>query len=239
MYSVNCFRLYPERGRVEGVGAKDLWRRGDASATSTALREAAQLLHRRSFASLRINWGEERIRVAAALFVLLVACGKADVDTTDTREPIAIQYVGGAEMPVHQRADDKSIVVTRYKAGESVPVLSKKGDWAEVRTAMGSGWVHQKELVGAEEVQQAQKNPNAKFMHPPSPVTAPSAHGTIYIEADVNTDGDVTSTNLIENTTGSPDLAEKNIAALKRSKFYPILIHGERKPFQYYYRVDY
>jgi uncharacterized protein YgiM (DUF1202 family) len=177
----------------------------------------------------------------AALFVSLaiVACGKPEVDTTDTRDPIAVQYVGGAEMAVHQRADDKSHVVTRYKAGESVPILSKKGDWVEVRTAMGSGWVHQADLVGAEDAQQAQKNPVPRFMHPPSPVTAPSVHGTIYIEADVNTDGDITKTTLIENTTGSENLAQKNAEALQRAKFYPILIRGERKPFKYYYRVDY
>jgi uncharacterized protein YgiM (DUF1202 family) len=171
--------------------------------------------------------------------LLLLGCSKPEVDTTDTRVPIATQYVGGAEMAVHHRPDDRSPVVTRFKAGESVPVLSKKQDWAEVRTAMGSGWVHQNELVGAEEALQAQKNPTPKFMHPPSPVTSPGAHGTIYIEADVNTDGDITQTTIIENTTGSTDLAEKNVAALQRSKFYPILIHGERKPFKYYYRVDY
>lgn len=134
-------------------------------------------------------------------------------------------------MAVHARADDRSRIVTRYKAGESVPVLSKKGDWAEVRTAMGSGWVHQSELVGAEDARQ--------FLHAPSPVTAPNAHGTIYIEADVNTDGDVTRTTLIENTTGSADLAAKNAAALERAKFYPMLVRGERKPFKYDYRVDY
>jgi outer membrane biosynthesis protein TonB len=55
----------------------------------------------------------------------------------------------------------------------------------------------------------------------------------------VNTDGDVTSTTLIENSTGSPDLAEKNMAALRRAKFYPIMNRGERKPFKYDYRVDY
>src|SRR5262249_20655812 len=148
-------------------------------------------------------------------------------------------YVGGAEMEVHAAPSDKAPVITRFKAGESVPVMARKGNWVEVRTAIGTGWVHPNELVGAEEVQQAQKNPNAKFMHAPSPVTAPSAKGTIYIEADVNTDGDVTKTTLIENTTGSPDLAEKNAAALTRAKFYPILIRGERKPFKYYYRVDY
>ena len=128
---------------------------------------------------------------------------------------------------------------TRYRAGESVPILSKKGDWAEVRTAMGSGWVHQTDLVGAEDAQQAQNNPTPRFQHPPSPVTAPGTHGTIYIEADVNTDGDITETKLITNTTGSDNLAEQNTLALKRSKFYPILIRGERKPFKYYYRVDY
>ena len=142
-------------------------------------------------------------------------------------------------MPVHVRPDDKSRVVTRYKAGESVPVLSKKGDWTEVRTAMGSGWVHQSDLVGAEDAQQAQNKPTPRFEHPPSPVTAPGTHGTIYIKAQVNTDGDITDTKLITNTTGSASLAEQNALALKRSKFYPILIRGERKPFQYYYRVDY
>ncbi len=171
--------------------------------------------------------------------LLAISCSNQPEEATDTREPITTQYVGGAQMAVHVRADDRSQVITRFRAGESVPVLSKKGDWVEVRTAMGSGWVHQNELVGAEEAQQARKNPTPKFMHAPSPVTSPGTHGTIYIEADVNTDGDVTNTTLLENTTGSTALAEKNAEALKRAKFYPILIRGERKPFKYYYRVDY
>ncbi|MDQ6803298.1 MAG: energy transducer TonB, partial [Acidobacteriota bacterium] len=157
----------------------------------------------------------------------------------DTREPIAIQYVGVGDLPVHSQPGDIAPVITHYRHGESISVMSRKRDWAEVRTAMGNGWVHQKDLASAEEAASSKDNPNPKFEHPPSPVTAPSAHGTIYIEADVNTDGDITSTTLIENSTGSPDLAEKNAAALKRAKFYPIMIHGERKPFKYDYRVDY
>ncbi len=167
------------------------------------------------------------------------ACSKTEVEPTDTREPIAVQYVGGSEMPVHTRPDDKARVVTRYQHGESVPVLAKKGDWAEVRTAMGSGWVHQSDLTAGEESKAERTTPTPQFQHPPSPVTSPSAHGTVYIEADVNTDGDITSTTIIENTTGSASLAEQNAFALKHSKFYPIVIHGERKPFKYYYRVDY
>lgn len=157
----------------------------------------------------------------------------------DTREPIAIQYVGVAQMNVHHRPDDRSPVVTRYQHSESVPVLSRKGDWAEVRTAMGSGWVHQADLVGAAEAAQSKENPNPRFEHPPAPISSPTAHGTVYIEADVNTDGQITNTTIIENTTGSTSLAEQNAFALKRSKFYPIIIRGERKPFKYYYRVDY
>ena len=38
-------------------------------------------------------------------------------------------------------------------------------------------------------------------------MTARGTHGTIYIEADVNTDGDITDTKLITNTTGADNLA--------------------------------
>ncbi len=171
--------------------------------------------------------------------MMAAGCAQSADEPTDTREPIAIQYVGVSKMPVHARPDDRSPVVTRYQHSESVPVLSKKGDWVEVRTAMGSGWVHQSDLVGAAEAAQSKENPNPRFQHPPAPISAPGIHGTIYIEADVNTDGDITGTTIIENTTGSASLAEQNAFALQRSKFYPIIIRGERKPFKYDYRVDY
>jgi len=173
------------------------------------------------------------------VLALLAGCSQSDEEKTDTREPIAIQYVGVEVLPVHSQPADVTPVITRYQHGESVPVLSRKGQWAEVRTAGGSGWVHQKDLVEAADAVSTKDNPNPKFEHAPAPVSAPGVHGTIYIEADVNTDGDITNTTLLENSTGSAGLAEQNIFALKRSKFYPIIIRGERKPFKYYYRVDY
>jgi uncharacterized protein YgiM (DUF1202 family) len=175
------------------------------------------------------------------LFALLIltACSQEPADTTDTREPIATQYVGGGEMPVHKLPNDKSYVISRYQHGESVPVMSRRGDWTEVQTAMGNGWVHTSDLASAEEAAMSKDNPNPKFEHPPSPISAPGTHGTIYIEADVNTDGAVSNTTIIQNTTGSESLAAQNAAALQRAKFYPIVIRGEAKPFKYYYRVDY
>ena len=61
----------------------------------------------------------------------------------------------------------------------------------------------------------------------------------MYIEANVNDQGEVTSTKVITNTTGSAGLAAQNEAALRSARFYPIVQKGQRVPFVYYYRVDY
>jgi len=171
--------------------------------------------------------------------LILAGCSQEPADTTDTRDPIATEYVAGRQMQVHKTPDDKSPVITTFEHSESVPVMSHKGDWTEVQTALGNGWVHESELGNAEQSAGSKDNPNPQFEHPPAPVSAPGTHGTLYIEADVNTDGQVTSTTIITNTTGSESLAAQNAAALQHATFYPITIRGERKPFKYYYRVEY
>ena len=127
------------------------------------------------------------MRYAAILAVLALACHQAAEEKTDTREPIAIQYVGAPELQVHKWAQDNSPVVSRLLNGESVSILSRRGDWVEVRTVGGSGWAHAADLAGANAATSQEKNPTARFRLAPSPVTSPGAKGTIYIEADVNT----------------------------------------------------
>lgn len=169
------------------------------------------------------------------LLALLVACSKPeDPIPTDTREAIAVQYVGAPEAAVHKWAKEDSEVVAKFLNGESVSIMSRKGEWSEVRTGGGTGWVKTADLTNAPDAE-----PTPRFRHIPSPVTAPGAKGTVYIEAQVNTEGDVTSSKVISNTTGSIELAIKNQAALERAKFHPIVVKGARKPFVYYYRVDY
>ena len=85
-------------------------------------------------------------RCCLIVVLLFVACSKAQDEPTDTRDPIATQYVSGGEMAVHVRRDDKSRVVTKFQHSESVPVMSRKDDWTEVQTAMGTCWVHSNEL---------------------------------------------------------------------------------------------
>jgi uncharacterized protein YgiM (DUF1202 family) len=143
------------------------------------------------------------------------------------------------KLDVHAKPEDKSKIVTSYLSGESVSVLSRKGDWSEVRVVDGSGWVHNADLTSAAAAKAEDASPTPKFAKAPSPIAAPNVHGTIYLEADVNTEGDVTHVEVISNTTNDALLAQKNIAALTAAKFYPIVQKGQRKAFKYDYRVDY
>ena len=173
-------------------------------------------------------------------FCILQCGGEASAPPSPpARETIEIAYVGAPELAVHAKADDASPVVTKFLNGESVSILAKKGDWVEVRTTDGSGWAHAADLTNAAGAKAEEANPTPRFRISPSPVSQPGAHGTVYIEAAVNTEGDVTHTQIITNTTGSAALGTQNEAAIKRAKFYPIVQKGQKKDFLYYYRVDY
>jgi uncharacterized protein YgiM (DUF1202 family) len=181
------------------------------------------------------------VKKLAFLLLAALACTKEPTitETMDTRQPIGVWYVGAPELEIRAKAADDAPVVTKYLSGESVSVLARSGEWAEVRTAMGSGWVRFSDLTTAEGAKKEEDNPTPRFRKAPNPVTAPSARGEIFIEADVNTEGEVSNARIIVNTTGNPDLALKNAGALQQAKFYPIVIKGERKPFKYDYRVTY
>ena len=178
-----------------------------------------------------------------AALLLLAACkGEVtvtDTGTMDTRGPIAVRYVGAPELKVRAAANDTAEVLATYQNQEAISVLSDKGEWVEVRSGDRAGWARSADLVDAAAAEQAEANPEPKFEVMPLPVSAPSAHGEIYLEADVNSEGEVVSIRTITNTTGSEALAAQNTAALKAAKFYPIVQKGQRVKFKYYHRVTY
>lgn len=181
-------------------------------------------------------------RLLIPTLLLSLACGReevAPVAPTDTRASIEVLYVGAPTIDIRGKADDSAKAIGKFQNGEAVSVLAKQGDWVEVRFGDGSGWVRAADLVTPAERKEAEENPRPKFQTPPMPVSAPSAHGEIYLEADVNTDGDVTGARILSNTTGSEALAAGNLTALLRAKFQPIVVKGERKSFKYYHRVSY
>ena len=174
--------------------------------------------------------------------VLLAACSSeapTTTETTDTRIPLSVEYVREATLKIHTKPDDAAPVVTTYQHGESVSVLSRRGAWAEVRIAAGSGWVHGEELAGAAEATKEADNTKPHFIRAPEPVTQPGVHGNIDLEADVNTDGVVTNVRTIRNTTGSVSLEQRNTAELRRATFSPVVRHGRREAFVYEHRVEY
>ena len=181
----------------------------------------------------------KRLLLIAAL--ALAACDREtpNTETTDTRMPIEVQYVRDGALKIHTKAADNAPVVTTYQHGESVSVLSRRGEWAEVRIAAGSGWVHANELAGAAEATKEADNTKPHFTRDPEPVTQPGAHGDIVLEADVNTDGVVTNVRTLKNTTGSAALELRNTASLRQAVFTPVVRHGRREPFVYEHRVHY
>jgi uncharacterized protein YgiM (DUF1202 family) len=181
--------------------------------------------------------------LAAAALLLLAACSRETAEpvteTIDTRTPVAVLYAGVSALNVHAQPNPQAEVIATYQSGEAVSVLARQEEWSEIRTGSRTGWVRNSELVTAEQKNQAEEAPSPKFVRVPMPVSAPGAKGAIYIEADVNTDGDVVSTRIISNTTGSQALAFQNAEALKTAKFEPIVVKGERKAFKYYHNVSY
>jgi TonB family protein len=179
----------------------------------------------------------------ALALLLATACKQetvvTDVTPTDTREPVAIRYVGAPELPVREQASDTAPIVATYQNGEAIPVLVDKGEWVEVRSGDRAGWARSADLTTAEGKRAEEENPTPKFRVMPMPVSAPSAHGEIYLEADVNSDGEVTNVRTIVNTTGSMALEAQNTAALKAARFYPIVRKNQRVKFKYDHKVTY
>jgi uncharacterized protein YgiM (DUF1202 family) len=178
-----------------------------------------------------------------AIAVLCATCSgtpeSADA-TSDTRMPIAVEYVRGSTLKVHAKPSDGAPVVTTYQKGESVSILTRRGDWAEVRTAGGSGWARAGEMADAAEAQKAEEdNLKPHFTRTPEPVSQPGAHGELVFEADVNADGVVTNVRTLSNTTGSASLEQRNTASLRSAVFTPVVRHGTREPFVYEQRVHY
>ncbi|HVR38711.1 MAG TPA: SH3 domain-containing protein [Thermoanaerobaculia bacterium] len=178
----------------------------------------------------------------AFLLLAVLACAKNEVATTetvDTRAAIEVLYVGAPTIDIHAKPEDAAKKIGMYQNGESVSVLAKQGEWIEIRFGDHSGWVRAADLVTPAERKEAEENPRPKFRVPPMPISAPSAKGEIYLEADVNTDGDVVAVRILSNTTGSDALAERNVVALEQAKFHPIVQKGTRQAFKYYHRISY
>ena len=154
------------------------------------------------------------------------------------RTAIAIEYVAVPTMTVYAQPAADAPIVTTYAIAETVSVLAKQGEWSEIRTTDGTGWVHAKDLISGQQQAELDKNPVPRFFTEPAAVPA-RAFGEITLLAKVNTDGDVVEVQTLKNTTRNAKLAEANAAALRQARFYPLLQKGQRMTFTYEHKVTY
>jgi hypothetical protein len=182
----------------------------------------------------------KRAVAIAASFLILAACSKDAEVVQPERTAIEFRYVGPAKVSVRAQPSPTAPEIAAFERGESVSILAKSGSWAEVRVASGSGWIPLADLVTVVQQEKIEAdNTTPHFITPPPAVTDLGVHGEIVLEANVNSEGDVTSVRVIRNSTGSPGLAFKNSESLKRAKFTPVIRGGKHEPFIYEHRVSY
>ncbi len=175
--------------------------------------------------------------------VLLLSCTQKPKPVAqvaaDSRPPVAIMYVAIPSMTVRAFPAADSNVITKYGFGETVSVLSHKGEWAELRMFDNrSGWVAVSDLMSAEQAKE-RVSEVPHFYREPAKIEGGRSHGQIEMQARVGADGVVTTVELTKNTTGSKALADQNVEALKQAQFYPITQKGQRLTFTYTHSVWY
>ena len=181
--------------------------------------------------------------VTLALIVTAFACTQkpkiaTDAEITGIRPAVAIEYVAVPSMTVYAAPDANSQTLSSYGFSESISVLAQRGEWCEIRTFEGSGWVKGADLMTAEQAKSFSENPVPRFYVAPAAIPY-AGHGEVVLQAKVNTSGEVYDVTQMSSSVGNPKIAEGNLAALKQARFYPLVDHGQRKTFVYEHRIVY
>ena len=184
----------------------------------------------------------KRILIIAMVFIGAFSCTQrpkitSDADVTGIRPAIAIEYVAVPTMTVFASPDVNAQPVGSYGFSETISILVKKGDWCEIRTYDGTGWVKAADLMTADQEKAASANPAPRFYVPPVAVPY-GGHGEVVLQAKVNTAGEVYEVTQMSASV-TAQVADANAAALRQAKFYPLVDHGQRKTFIYEHRVVY
>ena len=173
--------------------------------------------------------------------VSFLACFKSapKVAVEPIRRPIDIAYVAVPFLKVYDAPRPDATLLTQYGINETVSILARQGDWCEIRTVDGSGWVLGSELMDAAKAQAIAQDPTPRFLVPATPIPDARARGEIDLTCKVNTDGEVVEVKIGKNTTNNNALATANANALLEAKFYPMVQKGQRMTFYYEHKVVY
>lgn len=182
-----------------------------------------------------------------ALLVVAAACKTAppppppepaEIAPAPAEPPAPPQVWGkttGSRLNVRASASTKAEIVARLKRGERVEIASEQPGWYEIKLPDGTiGWVSAQYL--AKEARCLPDKATAELLNePPIALSDSGPHGRVVLEATVNATGTVASTKLIQNTTGSAELAKTATEEIKQLRFSPPVKRCKPVPFIYTY----
>lgn len=156
--------------------------------------------------------------------------------------------VTASALNVRGEATADGEVIKQVKKGTVLEVLEANDSWTKVRLADGQkGWVASRFVrSGATQQTSAKKKKGCPadsdfaFVETPTPRFSDSgAHGLVVVEATVSTNGNVTSTKVMSNSTGDEALAFLAEKEIKSAKFTPPIRNCVARSFIYTYRRNY
>jgi TonB family protein len=176
-----------------------------------------------------------------AAIALLAACSSAPPAPAPTSAPppaataapaasIGTVTVTASALNVRRDPSTAGDVITMVRRGQKLTLLASTESWMKVRLESGeNGWVSSQHVTrdGAAPKPAARprkggcpSDSDYAFATTPVPVFSDSgAHGLVVVEADVDTNGRVTSTRVVSNSTGDEALGFLTQKEIKGAKF--------------------
>ena len=137
-----------------------------------------------------------------------------------------VVYVTASSVNVRREPSMTGEVLKQAKKNDALTQLSSMEDWTNVQLSDGTvGWVASRFLSQSQSSSTKTAKPGCNtdfaFVKTPKPsfVEGGSKHGLVVVDAYVSASGDVTSTKVVTNDTGDPNLASLAENEIKSAKF--------------------
>ncbi|HUP49347.1 MAG TPA: TonB family protein [Thermoanaerobaculia bacterium] len=166
--------------------------------------------------------------------------------TTPAAEPLGTGRVTATALNLRAEATTEAEILTTIRRGQTLTLMEERAGWYQVRLPTGeSGWVSAQYVARSDgrsssTARRSRGCPaDSDYAFEKSPMPSFSdrgAHGLVVVEANVNSSGDVTSTRVISNATGDPDLAALAEREIRSAKFIAPIRDCVRRSFIFTYK---
>lgn len=160
-----------------------------------------------------------------------------------TQRELGPGHVTATALNVREEPSADAPILTTVRRGATLHLLEENDGWYRVRVASGGeGWVSAKYVaMGAPPPRRRRAGcpPDSDYAFEKSPLPSFSEdgrHGLVVIDANVNTEGVVTSTKVVSNNTGDASLAAIAEREIRAAKFVPPVRDCVKRSFVFTYK---